>query len=119
MGVAVIVPLAGASLAEIESVYRVAFPRFVGIAAAITGDVDAGAECVQEAFARAVRRRATYRRQGPLEAWIWRMVVRAATDYRSPHPPVEGLPAEGATTTTHDSLLFESPALAAIHRLPE
>ena len=76
----------GASLSEIEAVYRERFPEFRRLAAAIVGDRDAALDVVQEAFGRAIRRRRTFRREGPLEAWIWRLVVNTATDYQRPRP---------------------------------
>lgn len=65
-------------LGEIEELYRDRFPQFTRVAAAITGDRDAAVEAVQDGFADAVRSRRRYRREGPLEAWVWRAVVNAA-----------------------------------------
>src|ERR671915_1258281 len=76
----------GASLSEIEAVYRERFPEFRRVAAAIVGDRDTALDVVQEAFGRAIRRRRTFRGDGPLDAWIWRLVVNTATDYRRPRP---------------------------------
>lgn len=78
----------GAKLDEIETVYRESFPEFRRVAAAIVGDRDAALDIVQEAFGTAIRRRKTFRGEGPLEAWIWRVVVNTATDHRRPpaHP---------------------------------
>lgn len=76
----------GASLSEIEAVYRERFPEFRRVAAAIVGDRDAALDVVQDAFGRAIRRRKTFRGEGPLAAWIWRMVVNTARDYRRPRP---------------------------------
>ena len=68
----------GASIAELERVYRAEFLRFVRVATAIAGDEETGADAVHDAFVQAVRSRRSYRGEGPLEAWIWRMVVNAA-----------------------------------------
>lgn len=68
----------GASVSEIERVYRADFLRFVRVATAISGDEDAGADAVHDAFVQAVRNRRSYRGDGALEAWVWRMVVNAA-----------------------------------------
>jgi RNA polymerase sigma-70 factor (ECF subfamily) len=68
----------GASVSELEQVYRADFPRFVRVATAIAGDEQSGADAVHDAFVKAVRSRRTYRGEGPLEAWVWRMVVNAA-----------------------------------------
>jgi RNA polymerase sigma factor (sigma-70 family) len=75
----------GASLEEIEAIYRSSVHEFRGVAAAIVRDREAACDIVQDAFATAVRRRARFRRQGPLDAWLWRIVVRAAlTHARQP-----------------------------------
>ncbi|MGH3012893.1 MAG: RNA polymerase sigma factor [Gaiellaceae bacterium] len=68
-----------ASAAAIEAVYRTQAPRFRGLAAAVAG-ADAASDVVQEAFARALRKRASWRGEGPLEAWLWRLVLNAARD---------------------------------------
>jgi RNA polymerase sigma factor (sigma-70 family) len=70
----------GAELEEIEAVYRERFAAFARTAAAIAGDPDSGRDAVQEAFATAVRKRHTYRREGTLEAWLWPIVVNEARD---------------------------------------
>ncbi len=70
----------GASLLSIELVYRAQFARFLHVATAITGDAERGADAVQEAFAKAVRRRLDFRREGSLEGWLWRTVVNCARD---------------------------------------
>lgn len=72
----------GAKLAELEALYREELPRFVRTAAAITGDEGRGRDAVQDAFARAVRERRSFRREAPVEAWIWRIVVNSALDAR-------------------------------------
>jgi RNA polymerase sigma-70 factor (ECF subfamily) len=68
----------GASVSEIELVYRAEFARFVRVATAIACDEQTGADAVHDAFVQAVRKRRSFRGEGPLEAWVWRMVVNAA-----------------------------------------
>jgi RNA polymerase sigma factor (sigma-70 family) len=68
----------GASLTEIEAVYRSRFGEFCSVAAAILRDREAGRDAVQDAFAKAVRSRREFRRTGPLDAWLWRTVVNTA-----------------------------------------
>ena len=70
-------------LNEIEELYRQRFGHFARAAAAITHDRDVAVEAVQDAFADAVRSRRQYRREGPLEAWVWRAVVNAAEKARA------------------------------------
>lgn len=69
-------------LVELELLYRERLTDFCRAAAAIAGDAELGRDAVQEAFARAVRKRRRYRGDGPLEAWVWRIVVNAARDAR-------------------------------------
>lgn len=68
----------GASIADLEALYRARYDRFAGVAAAIVRDADEGRDIVQTAFATAVRGRAKYRGDGELEAWLWRIVVNEA-----------------------------------------
>jgi RNA polymerase sigma-70 factor, ECF subfamily len=68
----------GATLDEIEHVYRERLPEYRRVAAAVLGDRELALDAVQEGFALAVRRRATFRGDGSLEAWLWRIVVNAA-----------------------------------------
>jgi RNA polymerase sigma-70 factor (ECF subfamily) len=69
-----------ACLKEIETAYRSSFGRFLHVATAITGSVETAADCVQDAFARAIRLRRGYRGTGSIDAWLWRIVVNTARD---------------------------------------
>jgi RNA polymerase sigma-70 factor, ECF subfamily len=103
----------GASVAELERVYRAAFPRFVRVATAIAGEEQSGADAVHDAFVQAVRKRRSFRGEGPLEAWVWRMVVNAAKKRaaRQEHPTSEEPPA-------HENG-FGDPVRSLIASLPE
>ena len=68
----------GATLEEIESVYRRRLDELVRVATAIASDRERGRDAVHDAFAAAVRRRSTYRGEGSVESWLWTFVVRAA-----------------------------------------
>jgi RNA polymerase sigma-70 factor (ECF subfamily) len=70
----------GASLEEIEAVYRQRLPEFRRVAAGMLGHREAARDAVQEAFAIAVRKRRSFRGDGPLEAWLWRIVVNTARE---------------------------------------
>lgn len=79
-----------ATIAAIEDVYRRHYARFLRVARAALGD-DLARDAVQEAFARAIRERLSYRGEGPLEAWIWRLLVNVCADERrSPIAPAPG-----------------------------
>lgn len=91
----------GATTEELAALYEAELPRFVRAATAITGEEGLGREAVQEAFANALRQRRSFRREVPLEAWVWRIVVNAALSLRRRHS-AEGSwdrEAEGAATT--------------------
>jgi RNA polymerase sigma-70 factor (ECF subfamily) len=68
----------GSLTRELEIVYRLRYRRFLRIATAILGDEASGHDAVQEGFAQALREQQSYRGLGPLEAWVWRLVVNAA-----------------------------------------
>ena len=72
----------GATVEALESLYRAELPRFVRGAAAIVGDDAAGRDAVQEAFVQAVRKRASYKGEASLEAWVWRIVINEALALR-------------------------------------
>jgi RNA polymerase sigma-70 factor (ECF subfamily) len=104
---------------ELEQLYELRFSAFARTAYAITGDTETARDVVQEAFAVAVGRGASFNGSGPLEGWLWRIVVRRALDERrrtrrervantvAAEEPVAGSGADG----------FDM--LAAIRRLPE
>ena len=68
----------GASVEELEVIYRRGFRRFVRVAEAITRSREAAVDAVHDAFATVIRDRSSYRGDGSLEAWVWRAVVNAA-----------------------------------------
>jgi RNA polymerase sigma-70 factor (ECF subfamily) len=65
---------------ELEALYRERLPEFTRAATAISGDEEYGRDAVQDAFAKAMRKRRHFRGEGNLEAWVWRIVVNAARD---------------------------------------
>jgi RNA polymerase sigma-70 factor (ECF subfamily) len=66
----------------IERVYREQFTRFFRAMVAVTGNPDDARDAVQEGFARALVACQTYRGEGSLEGWIWRIALNAAADAR-------------------------------------
>lgn len=103
----------GASLADLETLYRSRFQALLRVATAVTGDEDLGADAVHDAFVQAVRHRRSFRGDGPLEAWLWRLVVNAAKKRRQ---PAESLTAEAIS---HSENGVGDPVRAAIAALPE
>jgi RNA polymerase sigma factor (sigma-70 family) len=64
----------------IERLYRQRYRRFRDGVATITGDHESARDVVQEAFARALRKRRSFRGEGSLEAWVWRIALRTASE---------------------------------------
>ena len=105
----------GASLDELEELYRSRFDVFARVAASLTGDSERARDAVQEAFATAVRKRGSFRGEGPLEGWVWRIVLNAArSDVRRPIPAVDY---EQAATNGYPER--DAELRVALARLPE
>ena len=103
-------------LDELEALYRAKLPEFRRAAAAIAGNEEAGRDAVQEAFAAAVRKRRTWRRRGPLEAWVWRIVVNKARDARRRRPNgVEPSPAVNLPDVPLESLTERQREIVFLH----
>jgi RNA polymerase sigma factor (sigma-70 family) len=62
----------------LERLYRTRYRALCRMATAVTGDLDRGHEAVQEGFARAYAARDQFAGAGPLEAWVWRIILRTA-----------------------------------------
>ncbi len=101
-------------VARIEEVYRTDYRKFLRVALGILREEDRAVDAVQEAFATAVQKRRSFRDEGPLEAWIWRMVVNAALKERRRKRPLV-LVADVAAQSPPEG----GPAIDAIARLPE
>lgn len=101
-------------LAELEALYRREYRRFLRVAAAILRDEALAVDAVQDAFASAIRRQRQFRGEGPLEAWVWRMVVNATLKER-------GRPRHTELTDLEVATPLEEPApvAEAVARLPE
>jgi RNA polymerase sigma factor (sigma-70 family) len=110
----------GASVEALESLYRAELPRFARAAAAIVGDEAAGSDAVQEAFVQAVRKRATFKFEAPLEAWVWRIVINEALALRRNRATVYERAAESATTPSTNHVPEQDATVRAwVASLPE
>jgi RNA polymerase sigma factor (sigma-70 family) len=99
-------------LEEIELIYRRRHPAFLRVAVAIAGDVQLGADAVQDAFVGIVRSRRRIRRRGALEAFAWRAVVNAARDRRAARIETDVLPdAEAPSDAEPDDRVRHAIAL--------
>jgi RNA polymerase sigma factor (sigma-70 family) len=105
----------GAAVAELEALYRERYPVLLRVARATARDEAAAADAVHDAFVQAVRNRRSFRGQGSLEAWVWRMVVNAALKRRA--DPAAAVPAPDVADVSRNG--FGHPARAAVAALPE
>jgi len=68
---------------QIEAAYRSRYGTFLRVAVAILRDEQLAEEAVHDAFVRALRHRRRFDGRGPLEAWLWQIVVNEARRKRS------------------------------------
>ena len=86
-------------LDEIEA----AVPALRRYARALTRDIDRADDLVQDCIERAIRKRSLWQPTGPLQAWLFRMLLNIyRNDLRSrkrrgDHMPIEDMPAEPST----------------------
>jgi RNA polymerase sigma-70 factor (ECF subfamily) len=105
-----------ATIVELEALYRSRYAAFVRVAAAVAGEETRGADAVHDAFANAIESLGSYRGEAPLEAWVWRIVIRSAGASRrrersTPEPASPAVNGNGAR---------EEPGLRAlVAALPE
>jgi RNA polymerase sigma factor (sigma-70 family) len=110
----------GATVDELESLYRADLPRFVRAAAAIVGDEATGKDAVQEAFAQAVRKRASFKREAALEAWVWRIVINEALALRRKRAPEDRWATTNGSEPSPDHLAEQDGMVRAwVAALPE
>jgi RNA polymerase sigma-70 factor, ECF subfamily len=69
-----------ATSAEIEAIYRTRSRAFLLSVTALLGDAEAALDVVQDGFALALRRRASFGGEGGVEGWLWRIVLNVARD---------------------------------------
>ncbi len=110
----------GATVEALESLYRADLPRFVRAAAAIVGDEAAGRDAVQEAFVQAVRKRASFKFEAPLEAWVWRIVINEALALRRRRASELEWKSEGETSPSTNHVPEQDATVRAwVASLPE
>jgi RNA polymerase sigma-70 factor (ECF subfamily) len=88
--------------AELESLYRRRFHVFLRVATAITRDEQRAYDAVQDGFAAAIRDERRFREEGPLEAWVWRIVVNAALKTLRDEPPTDVAPSVNGAAPSVD-----------------
>jgi RNA polymerase sigma-70 factor (ECF subfamily) len=94
----------------IEELYRQRYGRFRDGVATITGDRESARDVVQEAFARALRKRRSFRGEGSLEAWVWRIALRTAREHvgKRPGASLNGALPAGLIEAERDPALAEA-----------
>lgn len=70
------------SLRVLEQLYRDRHPAFARVAIALLGDREHAHDAVQDAFARAVRARRSYRGESSPETWVFALLVNVCRDER-------------------------------------
>jgi RNA polymerase sigma-70 factor, ECF subfamily len=106
-----------ATLEQLEAVYRSRLAEFRRVASAIVADVERGRDSVQEAFVTAVRRRSSFRGDGPLEAWLWRIVISHARDEARRRPALALTP--DASISMNGTAAADGRLAAAVAALSE
>jgi RNA polymerase sigma-70 factor, ECF subfamily len=71
-----------ASESAIEEVYRRRYSGFLRLGYALLGDRERARDAVQEAFAVALRSRASFRGEGSLDGWLWRTLINVCRQER-------------------------------------
>jgi RNA polymerase sigma-70 factor (ECF subfamily) len=70
----------------LERLYRERYIGFRNAVSTVTGSYESAHDAVQEGFARAFRVRSQFRSEGPMEAWVWKIVLRVALEARQKRP---------------------------------
>jgi RNA polymerase sigma-70 factor (ECF subfamily) len=109
----------GATVDELESLYRAELPRFIRAAAAIVGDEATGRDAVQEAFAQAVKNRASFKGEAAIDAWVWRIVINEALALRRKRAPDGLATANGSPPSTEHVAEQDDMVRAWVASLPE
>jgi RNA polymerase sigma-70 factor (ECF subfamily) len=109
----------GLGLDELEELYRERYARFYRLARALTVSDDQALDAVQDAFARAVRARRSFRGEASAETWVWRTLVNVCRDARRRPAPLldDDPPEQEAAQNGHAHEWAE--LRAAVAALPE
>jgi DNA-directed RNA polymerase specialized sigma24 family protein len=110
----------GASVEAIERLYAEQLGRFRRLAHSLVGDPELARDVVQDAFAAAVRARDSFRGEGELEGWLWRLVVNSALSERrrQRRRPLHS-PLNDGISVTNGRVGLVSELGAAVGLLPE
>jgi RNA polymerase sigma factor (sigma-70 family) len=104
----------GATLDQIERVYRTRRRELLRLAQAVVGSKEAAKDVVHDAFVSVVEQRASFAARGSLDGWIWRSVLNKARDHRRRRDVITMGPPRQAETG-----LDRAAVRAAVAALPE
>jgi RNA polymerase sigma-70 factor (ECF subfamily) len=104
---------------QLEELYRSRQARFRRVAFALLRDREDAREAVQEAFARAVRARESFRGEGELEAWVWRTLTNICLDARRQHARRNGAGPVAVDPPPEESSTPDEDVRTAVGLLPE
>jgi DNA-directed RNA polymerase specialized sigma24 family protein len=102
-----------AAPAAIEGLYRERFSALLLSVTALFRDGEAALDVVQDGFALALARRETFRNEGSLEAWLWRIVLNVARDELRSQKRPGSRPVQLYARDAHDDDLRVKAACAA------
>lgn len=114
-----VVARGGPLIGELEAAYRRRYRHFLRVATAILGDEASGHDAVQDGFAQALREQSSFRSEGPLEAWVWRLVVNAALVARRRRVARREAPESAEVATANGHVSNEGSVRAWVAALPE
>lgn len=103
---------------EVERVYHAHLAGLRRVAAGVSGSREAAPDLVQEAFVRALRELDSFRGDGPVEGWLWRIVVNVALNHRRGHRPSLVPLSNDPSVAANDDWL-PGPVSSAVRSLPE
>jgi RNA polymerase sigma-70 factor, ECF subfamily len=66
---------------DFDRLYETTYPRIFRTLASMLGDVAAAEDCTQDAFLKAFKAWATWKRDAPVEAWLHRIAINSAISY--------------------------------------
>ncbi|HEX3617672.1 MAG TPA: sigma-70 family RNA polymerase sigma factor [Solirubrobacteraceae bacterium] len=104
---------------ELEAVYRRRYRPFLRVAAAIVGNEASGHDAVQEGFAQALRAQQSFRSEGSVEGWVWRMVVNEALASRRRQVARREAPEAIGAGSANGHVADEAGVRAWVAALPE
>ena len=102
-----------------------AVPALRRYARALTRDADRADDLVQDCLERAIRKHRLWRPTGPLQAWLFRILVNLHRNQarhirrQGETVPIDGLPAEPSSPAAQPGRLALAEMARAIDRLPD